>query len=144
MANKTELRIIAHEFPDRFDDVDHLEQDVNARHLVESGAPETFASFFQMKTLPRRFRSLPVMSYNRRKGTSKLVMVGTVEDVRRWSMTSARKPDQFEAYMGPNGPDQTVLQVAARMMLQKDTGALSAMLADDQLSVMSCPKGYCE
>lgn len=75
MSRKSEIRTIALRFPERIDQIRAAELEFEKRY-------GRYSSFFPCQTVPERFRSKP---YTMPDG--KLVMVATIDDVVRWSMT---------------------------------------------------------
>lgn len=75
MSRKAEIRMIALRFPERIDEIRAQEQQFEK----DFGR---YSSFFPSKTVPERFRSKPYVMKNGRT-----VMVATIDDVVRWSMT---------------------------------------------------------
>ena len=151
MANKKELRTISEQFPERYEYLAQLERDVNSNREAQDGAHQTYASFFQANAVPPRFRSLSIQKVIGKEadGSKKVtplrtLNVPTVDDVRQWSLTGKGALPEQPVFDFGDIAQETLLQQAARLMLSKDIGALEAMLADDNLSMGACPKGYCE
>ncbi len=84
MSNKAEMRNIALNFPDRIDMIRSQED----AFLVENGR---YSSFFPRNAVPPRFRTMG--PYIAKDGTP--VMVASVDDVVRWSMTGKRAKGSY-------------------------------------------------
>jgi 3'-phosphoadenosine 5'-phosphosulfate sulfotransferase (PAPS reductase)/FAD synthetase len=75
MSRKAEIRTIALKFPERIDEIRRAEQEFVKRY-------GRYSSFFPPNICPPRFRSMPHTTEDGRK-----VMIATIDDVVRWSMT---------------------------------------------------------
>jgi 3'-phosphoadenosine 5'-phosphosulfate sulfotransferase (PAPS reductase)/FAD synthetase len=83
MSRKSEIRNIALKFPERIDMIRNAEQKFFERY-------GRFSSFFSPNKVPERFRSMP---YINAKGDT--IMIPTIDDVVRWSMTGDRAVGSF-------------------------------------------------
>ena len=95
MSRKAEVRNIALKFPERIDMIRKAEQSFLERY-------GRYSSFFPRKTVPERFRSMPYVAKD-----GETVMVATIDDVVRWSMTGKlakgsykEDPDENEQGIG--------------------------------------------
>jgi len=111
MSRKEEIRIIALKFPERIDMIRKAEQEFERRY-------GRYSSFFPSKTVPPRFRSKPMLANDGR-----VVMVCTIDDVVRWSLTGHRAKGQWD---DPEPPE---------------TGEL---FEPEDYGPTSCNSGYCE
>jgi 3'-phosphoadenosine 5'-phosphosulfate sulfotransferase (PAPS reductase)/FAD synthetase len=75
MSRKSEIRTIALRFPERIDMIREAEQ----RFEKEQGR---YGSFFPRTAIPHRFRTKPFTT-----ATGETMMVATIDDVVRWSMS---------------------------------------------------------
>lgn len=92
-SKKSEIRLISIHFPDRIDQLRDQE-----RSIKKAGSTEdSISTFFHRKTVPERFRSLPIKTKD--GGT---MNVCTIDDVVRWSHTGKRamprEPVLFEDF----------------------------------------------
>jgi len=93
MSRKEEIRMIALMFPDRINEIRSAEQEFEKRY-------GRYSSFFPANHIPERFRTKP---YKRKDGT--WMMVCTIDDVVRWSMTG----DQAQgSYLDSSQPTEPV------------------------------------
>lgn len=84
-SRKSEVRLISIHFPERIDQLR-----VDERSIKKPGSTEdSISTFFHRKTVPERFRSLPVKTKS-----GKTVKVCTIDDVVRWSHTGRRARDR--------------------------------------------------
>ena len=78
MSRKSEIRTIAQQFPERIAEIRTAEEAFEKKY-------GRYSSFFPAKTVPARFRSKPYQL-----ATGETVMVATIDDVVRWSLTGDR------------------------------------------------------
>jgi 3'-phosphoadenosine 5'-phosphosulfate sulfotransferase (PAPS reductase)/FAD synthetase len=91
MSRKAEIRNIALRFPERIDEIRKAEQ----KFETDNGR---YSSFFARNTVPPRFRTKvfiqdgePVID----KETGKPMMIATIDDVVKWSMTGNRAQGSY-------------------------------------------------
>jgi len=84
MSRKAEIRNIALRFPDRIDKIREAEQEFTKRY-------GRYSSFFHSTTIPARFRSMPYIDK-----TGETVMLATIDDVVKWSMTGKGAKGSYE------------------------------------------------
>lgn len=109
-SKKAEVRLISIHFPERIDQLRVYERSVKRPGSTE----ESISTFFHRRTVPERFRSLPVKT-----ASGKLMNVCTIDDVVRWSHTGKRarerQPVLFEDFYDD---DKTLVCLAGRGMCE--------------------------
>ncbi len=80
-SKKSEIRLISIHFPERIDQLREQERSVKKPGSTE----DSISTFFHRKTVPERFRSLPIKTK-----TGGVMNVCTIDDVVKWSHTGAR------------------------------------------------------
>jgi 3'-phosphoadenosine 5'-phosphosulfate sulfotransferase (PAPS reductase)/FAD synthetase len=85
MSRKSEIRTIALKFPERIDEIRRAEE----KFEKEYGR---YSSFFSRMTIPERFRTKAHQMPNK-----EIIMVATIDDVVRWSMTGDRAQGSYSA-----------------------------------------------
>lgn len=83
MSRKSEIRTIALKFPERIDEIRKAEQEFETIY-------GRYSSFFHAKTVPPRFRTKPFFLHG------EWIMVCTIDDVVRWSLTGDRAEGQWD------------------------------------------------